>query len=246
MSLNLEHHLRKSREASPAPDSQWLQETREVSVRAAGRGRMALVRSTASGRGMRVLGRRWALAVAVGIICGAIVGAAIAASDQGTPPPPRAVDWNADFGPGSQNGSLNTAASLLSFAPVAPQGISAPTKVYVSDPNQPIDRRAVELQFNDPTYGVFRLDESLAQTTNAALLNEVTCPTGNTCPSALTVVDLNSGGQGLSIAGAASTGVEWIQGGVLYDAYGPPDTFSTNDALAVANRVVANIAPSAG
>jgi hypothetical protein len=235
---HLETSLRESRRHCPEPDDDWLLKTRHVAL--AGTPWRTGPWFRTPWNGLRRLNGRWALAIVVGVLCVATVGVAVAASHQGSGvPPPRSVDWAGNFGPGSKSVTLTAAASLLAFRPVAPEGVSAPTTVYVSDPRQPRARHAIELQFNDPTYGVFRLTESLAQVTEAELLAQANCPADTICPSNLSVVSLNGGARGLMIAGSGSTGVLWIKGGVLYDTYGPPETFTTKDAVAIANHVLA-------
>jgi hypothetical protein len=231
---DLETSLRESRRCCPEPDSEWMRRSREAAL--AGHQADGFRLSVGRGRSWR-LDRRWLTVIVVAVVCGVTVGVAVAASHRGSGvPPSRSVDWAGTFGPGSRSVTLATAASLLAFTPVAPQGVSAPTVVYVN--REPLPRRSVELQFNDPTYGVFRLDESPAQVTQAQLLAEATCPAETTCPSALSIASLTAGVQGLSISGSTSTGLMWIQGGVVYDAYGPPKTFSTKDAVAIADQIL--------
>lgn len=157
-------------------------------------------------------------------------------------PPSHIVDWSADFGPGSRRVSLGQAASLLAFAPAVPESGPFPAVIYVSDPRQPTARRALELQFQDSAYGRFRLDESVAQASPAVLLSQAMRCTGGglpaKCPSSTRIAHLGRGVRGLLIVGSATTGVEWIVRGVLYDIYGPPRTFTARDAVAIARRVL--------
>jgi hypothetical protein len=88
MHSDLENKLRRTRYRSPEPDRTWINQVRKAVL---GPQRPPLGGAIQSRlRTLRGPHRPWAIAIAIGIVCGSTVGAAIASSQgsgTGLPPP---------------------------------------------------------------------------------------------------------------------------------------------------------------
>jgi len=139
---------------------------------------------------------------------------------------------------------MNAAANDLSFTPAYPGGVGAPSKIEVSDPSglEP-NQRALGLVYQDPSYGRFWVIEEVSETTESWLKGLASCDHSSGCEGSWSLVTLKDGTTAVDFAGSTN-GVLWLYNGVRYDVFGPPATFSTDDALAVANATEAAAASS--
>ena len=143
---------------------------------------------------------------------------------------------------------MEAAAPLLPFAPIRPVGLGAPSRIIVDDPTvAPLRARGLGLRYDHPDYGLFWVQESRPpQGISAVQLQAdleslpATCADSEVCTAKLSVETIRGGIRALlqiSSRATGATSITWYEGGIEFTVIGPSNTFSGEDALAVANNV---------
>ena len=135
--------------------------------------------------------------------------------------------------------SIPEAATKLPFVPIASLTLGDPISIFVSDPAAvPVEDRAISLTYQHPSYGRFVLGEQLSQTTQQELEALADgCDPSQGCEGTWTIVTIRETTKALLVAGPGSTFMSWLVGPIRINLLGPPDTFDTSEAMAVANSV---------
>jgi len=155
--------------------------------------------------------------------------------DFGDSPP---IDWTVPPISGVELASIEEASSYLPFQPLVPSGLSSvPTVIVTPDP-VPMEERILALMYSDAEYGTLYLTEAISQT-NYEELRELaaSCAEDPVCNGADSIVKLQSGLDGLLIAGSKATSIVVLLGEVRIDIVGPADSLSPDEVIALANTL---------
>ncbi len=106
-------------------------------------------------------------------------------------------------------------------------------RIQVDSPSANHAGTTVAFVYQHPAYGRFLLIERTSSTTQADLEALAGCNHAAGCEGEWTLVKLKNGTNGLLITGGPTTGIMWLSNGVLLDVFGPIDTFTVPDAMAV-------------
>jgi hypothetical protein len=150
-----------------------------------------------------------------------------------------AFDWDNIVQNGLMVDDLAEAKGYLSFEPISPRSLGSPLRILVSDPAQfELDARSVGMEYKDPTYGHFWIIEKTTQTTQKELEGLVDqCKSSPKCEGTWSVVEIRDGVRAVLIEGPPSTHLEWLESGVRVVVMGPPDEFTGDEAISVANAI---------
>jgi len=131
---------------------------------------------------------------------------------------------------GLEVADVKEAAPYLAFTPVVPRALGPAAKLLV-DANQPdLSAKSLLWVYEQPAYGIFWVEESISEVTQAWIDSRRNNPTGCSEDS---VVTLQSGTKAALSVGRV-TSIMWLDHGLLVDVLG---TFSKGQALEVANQV---------
>jgi hypothetical protein len=135
---------------------------------------------------------------------------------------------------------VDGAATRLAFAPVAPAAIGAPKSVYVHGSVQNKSRQGMALVYDDASYGRFVVTEERVEMTQAYLETlPDRCHAADLCEGTWKLITLRDGTRALLVAGPGSTSVAWLRGKTRIFILGPPDSFTIDEAVAVATKFAA-------
>jgi hypothetical protein len=160
---------------------------------------------------------------------------------------PSLPPWDDPYrGHGIQVADLKEAAPYLAFTPVVPRALGPAAKFFISG-NQP-DMSAKELiwVYDQPVYGRFWVEESIAETTQASIDSLGNNPTGCSVNSLVTlrggiraaVLAANPEAHG---SGTGTTSITWLDHGLLISALGFTYRFTKDHAIEVANQISGKI-----
>lgn len=152
-----------------------------------------------------------------------------AATEAGGKPP---INWDNPI-IGTDVATTTEAAAHVSFTPFVPKGLGNPVRIQVDSPSADHGGMTVAFVYQHPAYGRFFLIERKSSTTQADLEALAGCNHDAGCEGEWTLVKLKNGTNGLLITGGPTTGIMWLSNGVLLDVFGPIDTFTVPDAMAV-------------
>ncbi len=147
-----------------------------------------------------------------------------------------APDWDHPFVDGVSVPAITNAAGRVSFRPVAPPAAGQPLSIFVHGAISDQAEQALALVYRSPVYGRFLVLEvptGLTEQGLEAIPSQCRPETG--CEGTWKVVTLVDGTRALLIAGPVSNGVLWLRRSVLFDVFGPTDTFSVSSATALAS-----------
>lgn len=157
---------------------------------------------------------------------------------------PGPVDWSTPLIDGLAVSSVSQAAPDLAFQPVVPS--RTPSAIFETPPVT-ADRadRELALVYDNPSGGEYNLIEKTSDNATTASLASwaQSCSPKTGCEASETMIPLNGGHQGLLIQGV-TTGIFWVQGGVLFDVFGPTGPFTVDQAESIANDVIGAAAGS--
>ena len=155
------------------------------------------------------------------------------------PPSPA---WGDDpyHGGGVRVADLNEATPYLAFRPVVPRALGSPAKFFVNGNKPDMTAKSLIWVYDQPVYGRFWVNESVAQTSQAWIDSLANNPTDCSVNS---VVTLRGGTRAAVLvpnpaagdsSGAAS--ITWLDHGLLLDVLGFTDSFTKDRAIQVANE----------
>ena len=149
------------------------------------------------------------------------------------------IPWNKSVIVNGVPTTASDAAKSLAFTPVVPQSLGEPTKTLMTAPESgPVETRAFALQYQDPNLGLFWIAETVSTTSQQELENTANnCTAAAGCEASLSVQTLSDGKRVLLNEGPGSTYLEMLNSGDRFSVLGPPDTFTRDDALKVAEAV---------
>lgn len=152
-----------------------------------------------------------------------------ATTEAGGKPP---INWDNPIR-GTDVATTAEAAAHVSFTPLVPKGLGNPVRIQVDSPSADHAGMTAAFVYQHPAYGRFFLIERKSSTTQADLEALAGCNHAAGCEGEWTLVKLKNGTNGLLITGGPTTGIMWLSNGVLLDVFGPIDTFTVPDAMAV-------------
>jgi hypothetical protein len=146
---------------------------------------------------------------------------------------------------------LAAAATQLSFAPLSDEALGVPTDVFVSSEDIPTDFRWVTSRYDHSTWGMFliqqqQLDRSVEQAQSS--IERLAGPCADEgCAGSWELVTLANGANALLVTGPGSEDqqtnfISFIHpgAGIRVDVEGPPDEFTGEAALEIANVLVSS------
>lgn len=204
---------------------------------------------------LRSRGLRWATAAGALVALAACANAApdgAGAGQTGSPTSePTAVlggqpvDWNNPIALGVPASSTDELDDMLSFVPVLP-ALGEPRNLLVNDPDA-FDKpdRGFGAQYESGELGAFWLLEEPSDMTQKDLEGiPAQCDPAEGCEGKWSLATLEDGTLALLVDGPTSVGVVWLHDGLYLDVIGQPGSFSSDEAIAAANAVVAQYPPA--
>lgn len=158
------------------------------------------------------------------------------------PPSPA---WGDDpyHGYGVQVADLKEATPYLAFTPVVPGALGPAAKFFISANKPDMSAKSLIWVYDQPVYGRFHVEESIARVAETQQWIESfrTNPTGCSNESIVTIrggtkAALSVGNPAATGSGASTTSIMWLDHGLLIVALGPKETFTKDNAIAVANQ----------
>ncbi|MDQ3857430.1 MAG: hypothetical protein M3327_03140 [Actinomycetota bacterium] len=145
--------------------------------------------------------------------------------------------------------SVAAAASVISFTPEVPPELGPPVGIFISRPEIFPADRSVLLRFEHPMYGLFVIREARPQIpppeAQATLERLAAGCADGSCGGNWSVVTLADGSRAVLSTGPGSEQQKTnfiafvdFNNGLRFDIMGPPETFSGEEAVAVANAFV--------
>jgi hypothetical protein len=151
------------------------------------------------------------------------------------------VDWDHPFIDGLEVPTLAEAARHVPFGPVMPPALAGLRSIVVHRAVWPIRERAVAFVYQTPSYGRLFAIESPPVMTEAELeAMAAGCLPQRGCEGSWTMINLTNTARALLIAGPVTTSILWVRNGILFNVYGPAETFAPTEAAAVAARFLAS------
>lgn len=176
---------------------------------------------------------------ALSLVIAGLAGCAAAPRQEGPPPgagPP--INWDNPFPGGSVRlDSVTRARPLLRFEPIPPRNLGTSRSILVSNPSDPERTGMLALVFQHPKFGRFWVLQEASQTSQAEL---EAFPGHNTDPgntATLSLVTIRGATTALLQVGPSTTSIEWLEGTIKVTVIGPPDSFTPDVAMAVANGI---------
>jgi hypothetical protein len=152
-----------------------------------------------------------------------------------------AVNWDDPIVLGVPMASTDALSESLSFQAVIPTPLGDPLSVMVNDPASFTRAdRGFAVQYQTADKGRFWLMEEPSDMTQKDLeAIPAQCDPAQGCQGSWSLTTLNDGTVGLVIDGPASVGVVWLRDGIYIDVMGPSGSFTTDEAVKMANAVAA-------
>jgi hypothetical protein len=141
-------------------------------------------------------------------------------------------NWDNPFGGGgTQVTEVNEAAAYLAFTPVVPRALGPALRILVDGKNPDRSTKTLLLVFQQPPYGRFWVEESVAEVTQAWIDSQTNNSTGCSEDSVVTL----RGGTRAALALSRVTSIMWLDHGLLMTVLG--QSFTKDRAIEVANQV---------
>jgi hypothetical protein len=160
----------------------------------------------------------------------------------------RPVDWDHPLSTGLLIDDANEAESSLAFRPVIPDPeLGIPSAIYISDPARlDSDERELAFVYVHPTYGQFLVIEFPSGGETQKDLEASVAECAPECAPDYHISLLENGLPAIVSTNERSSGAEWIDQETHVMVVGPPGTFTTDFAFAVANYIPAldDVSPS--
>jgi hypothetical protein len=153
-----------------------------------------------------------------------------------------AIDWKHPLLNGLQVPSISEAAADFDFSPVAPAALGSPTAIWETDPSKAeLGDRVAVLVYADSPYGPYWLEESRTVVTGVGPMLVKQCLSQPGCEAdRVEVVTLKDGSQASVQRQEGSVqNASWDHNGVMYSILGEADSMSWDQAISLANGVVA-------
>ncbi len=156
------------------------------------------------------------------------------------------ADWDQPIREAIEVPNMDALLLLVTFDPiVAPGALGSLEQLLVTDPTvAPEETRVVALVYVEPeTSDPFYVTEAISHITQADLELLSSCQPGEVgCDTrGWSLRSLHDGIQALVIDGqvatSIATSVTWIRDGINFEVTGPKDTFTLDEAMAVANSM---------
>jgi hypothetical protein len=150
------------------------------------------------------------------------------------------IDWENPIVLGIPVQSTDALENDLSFQPILPT-LGDPKKLVVNDP-EAFDKldRGFGAQYGTADLGTFWLLEEPSDMTQKELEGLASqCDPAQGCEGKWSLATLDDGTIGLLIDGPTSVGIVWLHNGLYLDVIGQPGAFTSENAIAAANAVVA-------
>jgi len=149
-------------------------------------------------------------------------------------------DWKRPFTDSQPVGDVSAAASELPFTPTTTVSLGRLEAAYIHQKAQPRARQAIALVFDHQAFGEYVVIEAPTQAKPDVLAEMArNCTKAAGCVGEWQMVNLARGIRGLLVTGPASNGIIWIKGKVLFDLYGPTDSFQVDAATTLASSLSA-------
>lgn len=150
------------------------------------------------------------------------------------------LDWDHALANEVSVPNVSEAAQNLAFAPLGPlKELDSPKRILITAPERGIPRRdrAFALVYQDSTYGVFQVIEYITLWNQQDIEALTVCDPGQECDGRWSLVNIRNGIRAALKNGPSTTVLFWLEGGVTFEIIGPVASFSSDDAIAIANML---------
>jgi hypothetical protein len=132
----------------------------------------------------------------------------------------------------AKESGVSAAAASLPYAPDVPTSLGMPQSIMVASYT-----RTLALIYQDPKLGRYWVEETVSQTSNTELQSMADCSTpAPDCDTDWFSTTLADGTPAIALP-TPNTALIFLHGSMRFDILGPADTFTTQDAVHVANAL---------